>query len=131
MEVTARKHNTPGLKIQQEPCIVRDLRDFDHVDMPHDHRHIAQCATYVARGWRDNCDIQYLIYTSDPNNIDSSDVSRVTNYVVSYSCKGSKTEIEQKLSMKDMILAAKEEEGDIKDVRRIAKWLLNECSKKE
>ena len=131
VEVTAGECNTPGFKIRKEPCIVRDLRGFDRVDMPRNHRRITQCATYVAQGWRGNCDIQYLIYTSDPDNIDASDVSRVTNYVVSYSCKGSETEMEQKLSMKDLILAAKEEEGDIKDVRRIAKRLLNDCSKKE
>jgi hypothetical protein len=43
-----------------------------------------------------NCDFTVLLYTSNPKNPDPEDISRVTDYVVSYNCKGMKTmEIEQ------------------------------------
>jgi hypothetical protein len=46
--------------------------------------------------WRANCDFKLLLYTSNPKNPDPEDISRVTDYVVSYNCKGTKTmEIEQ------------------------------------
>ena len=61
--------------------------------------------------------------------MDPKDVSRVTNYIVSYGCKGSETVVEEKKAMASIIKAAREEEGDKRDVKRIARKLLNVCSK--
>ena len=38
-----------------------------------------------------NCDIQIMIYESDPDNFDLRDISKVTDYVVAYSCKRNAT----------------------------------------
>ena len=37
-----------------------------------------------------------MIYKCKPDNVDPKDVSRVTNYIVSYACKGSETVVEEK-----------------------------------
>jgi hypothetical protein len=81
------------------------------------------------RGWRGNCDIQLLIYKSSPDEVDVSDITRVTNYVVSYACKGSESVVEEKKQMATIVRAAQEKEGDVRDVTRLARKMLNECTK--
>jgi hypothetical protein len=83
--------------------IFTDLRGFDRVDLPRNNHHIVQASTFLCQGWRGNCDIQYLIYRYDGDEIDVGDISRVTNYVVSYSCKGNESEIQERLSLKSII----------------------------
>jgi hypothetical protein len=71
-----------------------------------------------------------LIYSSDPDEVDASDISRVTNYVASYCCKGNETGIEEKKNFSDLIHATQEITGDLTDVQRMARKILNECSRK-
>ena len=129
VEATFMKCDTPGFQLRTSATILRDLRGFDRVDLCRNNRSITQSSTFLMRGWRGNCDIQVLIYKSAPEDIDANDVSRVTNYVVSYACKGTESVVEQKKSMASIILAAKEEMGDDKDVKKLARRLLNECTK--
>jgi hypothetical protein len=129
VEETYNKGDTPGFSLKDKPSIENDIRGFKRVDMVRNHRRVTQSSEFLMRGWRGNCDIQFLIYESHPDSIDPADVSRVTNYVVSYACKGNETEVEEKKALKDIILAAKEEEGDDRDVKRTARRLLNECCK--
>jgi hypothetical protein len=121
--------DTPGFFERNVAAIVRDHRGFDRVDMPRNNRNITQASTYLCQGWRGNCDIQYLIYKSDNKEVDAGDISRVTNYIVSYSCKGNETEVQQKMALKDIVMAASTEYGDERDVKKLARRLLNECSK--
>jgi hypothetical protein len=131
LEKTPGLCDTPGFFERERPALVRDIRGFDRVDMPRNTRRITQCSSYLARGWRGNCDIQYLIYTSDPDKVDASDISRVTNYVVSYACKGNETQIEEKKAMSQIVMAAEEEKGDERDVKKLARKMLNLCSKNQ
>ena len=45
----------------------------------------------MLQSWRANCDVQILLYDSNPKAPDISEISRVTDYVVAYSCKGNAT----------------------------------------
>jgi hypothetical protein len=123
------KCDTPGFILRDTPVITKDNRGFDRVDMPRNHKRIVQASSFICQGWRGNCDIQYLIYSSDGDDIDISEISRVTNYVVAYSCKGNETAIQEKKGAKAIILAAQDENGDSRDVTRLARRLLNEASK--
>jgi hypothetical protein len=123
------KCDTPGFTRRTEACITRDLRGFDRVDLIRNNTSITQSSTFLMRGWRGNCDIQLLIYQSLPDEVDPRDVSRVTNYIVSYACKGSESVVEEKKEMASIIKAAREEEGDKRDVKRVARKLLNVCSR--
>jgi len=123
------KADTPGFPLREQPSVVEDPRGFDKVDLARNNKRITQSSKYLMRGWRANCDIQILIYRSAPNDINAADVSRVTNYIVSYACKGSESVVEEKKAMKSLINAAKEEDGDARDVKRMARRLLNESSK--
>jgi hypothetical protein len=74
----------------------------------------------LCQGWRGNCNIQHLLYRYDGDEIDVGDISRVTNYVVYYSCKGNETEIQEKLSLKSIILKVEINHGDQRDVTKLA-----------
>ena len=129
METKYMKCDTPGFQKREEPEIKRDIRGFDRVDLARNNTTITQASKYLMRGWRANCDIQLLIYKSMPDNVEPSDISRVTNYVVSYACKGNDTAIAEVKAMRAIIDAANEDEGDIREMRRLARQLLNQCSK--
>ena len=73
--------------------------------MPRNHRRITQTASDVLQSWRANCDVQILIYSSDPANPDADDIARVTDYVVGYACKGNKTLVEENEQTKQILLA--------------------------
>ena len=121
--------DTPGFFQIDKPAIVRDHRGFDRVDLKRNNSNVVQASSFLCQGWRGNCDIQYLLYLSDTDDIDASEICRVTNYIVSYSCKGSETEVEEKNGLKHIISAAQEEYGDSRDVKKVARRMLNECSK--
>ena len=89
------KCDTPGFKVRPEPLIKRDLRGFDRVDLVRNNTTITQSSKYLIRAWCGNCDIQLMIYKCKPDNVDPKDVSRVSNYIVSYACKGSETVVEE------------------------------------
>jgi hypothetical protein len=129
VEATFMHCDTPGFKLRETPEVVRDMRGFDRVDLPRNNRNITQSSSFLMRGWRGNCDIQPLLYTCSPDDVSPSDVCRVTNYIVCYCCKGNEAVVEEKKSMASIVNATKEEEGDDRDVKRLARRLLNDCSK--
>ena len=49
---------------------------------------MVQSSLNLMRMWRANCDVQLLLFESDPRNPDLLEMSKVTDYVVSYTCKG-------------------------------------------
>ncbi len=48
---------------------------------------VVQHSRMLLRGWRANCDIKLLLYYSNPNCPDISEIEDVSRYVVSYTDK--------------------------------------------
>jgi hypothetical protein len=88
--------------------------------MPRNNQRVVQASSFLCQGWHGNCDIQYLLYSSESDEIDVSDITRVTIYVVSYLCKGNKTEIQEKAGLKSIIMAAQVEHGNDRDLKKLA-----------
>ncbi len=63
---------------------------------------------FLARGWRANVDMQILIYDSPPDKVIPADISEVIDYIVSYICKGTETQVKEKADIKDLILNSTE-----------------------
>ena len=42
----------------------------------------------ACQSWRANCDVQIILYNTDPKFPDLREISNVARYVVSYTCKG-------------------------------------------
>ena len=129
VEETPNMCDTPGFPIRIEPKLVRDLRGFDRLDLPRNHRRIVASSRWLLQGWRANCDIQVLLYECDPLHPNPDEIARVTDYIVAYACKGNETIVEEKKQMKALILGSQDISGTTNDVKKIARKLLNKTSK--
>jgi len=72
--------------------------------MPRNHPRLNQTSMFALQSWRANCDIQVLIYDTDPAHPDPSEISKVTDYVVAYACKGNATLAVERKHVKDFTL---------------------------
>jgi hypothetical protein len=61
--------DTPGFPIIRNPVLSRDVRGYDRVDLPRNDTRVVQGSAYLFQGWRGNCDIRYLIYSSDGDKV--------------------------------------------------------------
>ena len=98
--------------------------------MKRNHARINQTSDVLLQSWRGNCDVQILIYDSDPMNPDLAEIARVTDYVVAYSCKGNVTWREEIEQTRHMIMAAEDITGDKMDIKRIVKQVMNKAASK-
>jgi hypothetical protein len=96
--------------------------------MPRNHARLNQTSLSLIKGWRGNCDVQVLIYDSDPDNVDLREISKVTDYVVAYSCKGNATHREERETMKRLILGMEETTGDESELKRVCKQVMNKAA---
>lgn len=98
VEQTTGCCDTPGFELLDEPKIGIDKRTkAKKLYMPRNHGRLNQTSLDMLRAWRGNCDVQILIYDSDPDHPDPREIAKVTDYVVGYSTKGNKTLKEEKL----------------------------------
>jgi hypothetical protein len=94
-EVNKGECDTPGFELRSSSAVIREANGTYKLSMKRNSRRMVQSSTKLLRLWRANCDVQLIIYKSDPRNPDVFEVSKVTDYVVSYACKGnSSTEAE-------------------------------------
>ncbi len=104
-EETEGKCDTPGFPLQETPSVQVDHKHSTKLYMPRNHKRVVQTSADLLQSWRANCDVQLLIFNSDPKNPDVMDIARVTDYIVAYSCKGNATMKEEKDHTKAMIMA--------------------------
>jgi hypothetical protein len=90
-EVNVGECDTPGFELRSSSAIVREANGTYKLSMKRNSRRMVQSSIKLLRMWRANCDVQLIIYKSDPRNPDLFEVSKVTDYVVSYACKGNST----------------------------------------
>jgi hypothetical protein len=86
-EMTEGECNTPGFKHTSNSNITRELNGTYKLCLKRNSSRMVQTSTYLLSVWRANCDLQLLLYQSDPRNPDLVEISAVTEYVVSYACK--------------------------------------------
>ena len=129
MEHTAGKADTPGFRSRQNAELVSDHKGHKKIELPRaskqDQLRLIQTSLRLCQGWRANCDFQFMYYESDPMRPEPDDIARVTDYIVSYACKGIETIREEKAHNKALILTAKENTLCSKDVKRVARQILN------
>ena len=100
--MSQNKVDTPGMLNCTEARIV-ETNGFKKLRMPRNHPRVTQTSIDMLKSWRANCDIQMLLYDSPPESPDMQEISRVTDYVVGYTCKGGKTVKEEKDQMEHLI----------------------------
>jgi hypothetical protein len=79
------KQDTQGLPHTKRSKIFIDRKGFSHFRMrrPKSVR-VVQHSRTLLRGWWANCNIKLLLYYSNPNCPDISEIEDVSRYVVSY-----------------------------------------------
>lgn len=90
-EVTEGECDTPGFPLNEEYAVKVDHKRSKKLYMPRNHSRLNQTSKHLLQSWRANCDVQILVYDCDPKNPDISEIARVTDYIVAYSCKGNST----------------------------------------
>lgn len=129
-EQTAGKCDTPGFAMSDDAVIKEDRKRSRKLFMPRNNNRLNQTSKVLLSSWRANCDVQILVYNCDPKKPDSSEISRVTDYVASYSCKGNYSLKEERQHSRDLIMTAEEYTGDKADVVRVCRQVLNKCASK-
>jgi hypothetical protein len=98
------KADTPGFELHAEPRVKYDHRRAQKLCMPRNHGRLNQSSLDLLQTWRGNCDVQVLIYDCDPMHPNLTEIARVTDYVVSYACKGSTSVKEEREQNRNLVL---------------------------
>lgn len=103
-EATPGKADTPGFDLCCSASIVDDSRGFKKLLIPRNHPRIIQTSMDQLQSWRGNCDAALLLYDTDPDNPDPMEISKVTDYVVSYQCKANESLKQERKQMQSLIM---------------------------
>ena len=128
VEKTKDMGDTPGFNIQEKDDVVLDPNTkIKHLRLRRTtSKRMTQCSKYLLQSWRANCDIQLLIYDTDPNNPNLEEIRRVTDYVVSYTTKVNQTINQERRTMKSIVeLHEGYSENNKQDLSYITKQILN------
>ena len=103
-EANPNKGDTPGKDNIGNARIEKDKRGIEHLQLPRPNsKRVVQHSKYLLQTWRANADVQLLIYRSDPNMPDVSEIEAVSRYCVAYAGKRYKTTRQEINSIQDVI----------------------------
>ena len=132
VEANKGQCDTPGFKNRNLARIIHDPRGFQKLELPRKRLqrkdNVIQTSLWQILSWRANCDVQPILYDSDPNCPDFKEIARVTDYVVAYACKGVETFLQEKATISSLVRSSKEITGCHRDVKRVARQVLNKLS---
>ena len=126
-EANKNQCDTPGFPLQENPTIELH-RKAKKLYLPRNHKRINQTSIDMLRSWRGNCDIQFLVYDSDPENVNVKEISRVTDYIIGYIGKGNSTYMQEIETNKHIAMKAEETTGDDQDLKVVVKKILNKSA---
>lgn len=127
VEQTPGQCDTPGFTLRNKPALVQDPRGFMKLELPRTNKRILQTSSFMMQSWRANVDLQLLIYNSSPTEPDLDEIAAVTDYVVSYACKGNESSIAEKNNLKDYINSL-DRDTDI-STTKLARMIMNRTLK--
>lgn len=120
--------DTPGFPLRDKAVVVREEGRHLKLHMPRNHARLNQTSTVALQSWRGNCDLSLLISESDPDCPDVKEISRVTDYVVSYNTKGDSTWMEEIATAKALIMATNSVTQDKQDLQHVCKKIMNRAA---
>ena len=103
-EFTPDGEDTPGRPISDKLSIESDTRGFPELYMERNHPKMVQSSMDIVRSWRANCDVQILLYKSDPMRPDPAEIAKITDYIVAYACKGNATMATERKQIREIIM---------------------------
>jgi len=126
-EKTTNKCDTRGFIKRKQACLVHDYRGHTKLEIKRNTKKIIQSSMHLLQSWRANSDIQLILYESkDLKSPDPSEIAQVTDYIVSYQCKGNETQLSEKQMIKEFVSQFKtDEETAEQEHRTMARKTLN------
>ena len=104
-EETSNKRDTPGKARQSEPTIELDHRGVENLLLPRTKsKHIVQHSRTMLQAWRANADVQLIVYRSNPDIPDVTEIERVSRYCTSYTGKTNLTTQQEIRTIQDVII---------------------------
>jgi hypothetical protein len=125
VEITPDQCDTPGFPLRDKPQIVKDIRGFRRLETPRTNKRVTQTSAYMLQSWRANCDLQIFLYASDPQNPNLDEVASVTDYIVSYACKGNETNASAIQNLKNHVLHLDDNTVDTTTTTKLSRQILN------
>ena len=122
------KCDTPGFPLQTEASLKQSGGGFKQLMMPRNDPTMNQSSLDMLQSWRGNCDVQILIYTSNPNDPDPSEIAQVVDYIIGYVCKGNHTFQEELTQFRSLLESTSDETNSSIDVVKLARKLLNKSA---
>jgi hypothetical protein len=120
---------TPGFTNVEKPTIINDCRGFKRIQIPRKRirrgMNIIPTSSWLVLGWRANCDVQFIRYETDPCNPDPTEISKVTDYLVSYNMKGNERFTQEKDYVRELINTAETISDDGRDLKTVVRKVLN------
>ena len=96
-------NQTPGFPIQDVDTLNVDSIGIKRLALQRNSKRMNQSSFTALRSWRANCDVQLIIYDSDPEYPNLDEIAKISDYVVSYTCKGNIRKQTEKGMMKEII----------------------------
>ena len=104
-EITSNHGDTPGKAHQSETTIELDHRGVENLLLPREKsRHIVQHSRTMLQAWRANADVQLLVYRSNPDIPDVSEIEAVSKYCTSYTGKTNQTTKQEISTIQNVII---------------------------
>jgi hypothetical protein len=104
-EETSNQGDTPGWEFRDDAVIEKNKKGVEHLLMRRTNsRRINQHSRHVLQAWRANADVQLLIYRSNPDVPDISEIEAVCRYCTSYASKAHQTTRQEIATIQDVII---------------------------
>ena len=104
-EETPNQGDTPGWEFRDDAVIEKNKKGVEHLLMRRTNsRRINQHSRHVLQAWRANADVQLLIYRSNPDVPDISEIEAVCRYCTSYASKAHQTTRQEIATIQDVII---------------------------
>ena len=102
-ELTEGVCDTPGFPLQDINIIKHDTKGTKKLFLKRNNSRMIQTSLKTLQSWRSNCDVQIILYESNPMDPNLGELAKVTDYVVSYACKGNCTHEVEKQTLLDIV----------------------------
>ena len=102
-ELNTETNQTPGFQLQDIDTLTVDSNGIKRLALQRNSKRMNQSSFTALRSWRANCDVQLIIYDSDPEYPNLDEIAKISDYVVSYTCKGNLRKQTEKGMMKEIV----------------------------
>ena len=99
------KCDTEGFPLINTSVLRVDGKSITHLDMKRTHsRRVVQHSELLLQIWRANIDVKCLIFDTDPNWPNLSEIEAIVSYICAYTVKKNKTVRQEKEMIQDLII---------------------------